>query len=149
MPGQVVRTIELTLSPADLGSVNVRLSLKANVLTIEAEATKASTAKMLNDDRDALERGLRDAGYDVSALKIAGIATANSTAASGSSYSGGAQFQASGQAGSAFAQGQDGDPSRRDGAASGQSQQRSGSHGSQSNSAADVVNSRQSNAIYI
>ena len=65
-----MRAIELTLSPADLGSVTLRLSLKSNVLSVEAEATKASTAKLLSDDRDALTKSLRDAGYDVSTLKI-------------------------------------------------------------------------------
>ena len=77
--GQVLRTIDVTLAPAELGSVRLRLSLKDNVLAIEAEASKTSTAKMLTDDRDALEKSLKDAGYDVSAVRISGVSTDNSS----------------------------------------------------------------------
>jgi hypothetical protein len=149
VPGQVVRTIELTLAPADLGSVTLRLSLKSNVLTVEAEASKASTAKLLSDDRDALEKSLRDAGYDVSTLKITDAGASSATATTAAAPTGGMQFQDNGQARMGFAQRQDGDLQRRDGSTPDQPQQRSRSNNPQNSAATDAANSRQTNAIYI
>jgi hypothetical protein len=146
--GQVLRTIDLTLSPADLGSVNLRLSLKSNVLTIEAEASKASTAKLLNDDRDTLEKNLRDAGYDVSSLKITGAAAAGATATTAPS-SAGMPFQGGSQNGPSFAQRQDGSPQQRDGSTSDQPRERSRGNNPQNPAATEAVSSRQANAIYI
>jgi chemotaxis protein MotD len=150
-PGQVIRTMELTLSPVDLGSVTLRLSLKSNVLSVEAEATKASTAKLLSDDRDALTKSLRDAGYDVSTLKITDAGASGATAVTAATPTSGMQFQDNGQTrmGFAHAQRQDGDTQRRDGSTPDQSQQRSRSNNPQSSAATDAANSRQANAIYI
>ena len=145
---QVLRTIELTLSPADLGSVHLRLSLRSNTLSIEAETSKTSTAKLLNDDRGVLEQNLRDAGYDLSTLKITDAGTNNSTSTS-SSLAGGTQFQDGGQTRAGFAQRQDGDMQRRDGSTPDQSEQRSRGGNPQNSPASDTANSRQSNAIYI
>lgn len=147
--GQLMRTIELTLAPADLGAVTLRLSLRSNVLTVEAEASKASTAKLLSDDRDALEKSLRDAGYDVSALKITDAGAISATAATAAAPTGGMQFQDNGQARMSFAQRQDGDLQRRDGSTPEQSQQRSRGNNPQNSAATDAANSRQANAIYI
>ena len=146
--GQVMRTIELTLSPADLGSVHLRLSLRSNTLTIEAETSKASTAKLLNDDRGILKQNLSDAGYDLSTLKITDAGTNNSTG-SNSSLAGGTQFQDNGQTRAGFAQRQDGDLQRRDGSTPDESQQRSNGGSSQSSPSSDTTSTRQSNAIYI
>ena len=148
-PGQVMRTMELTLSPADLGSVTLRLSLKSNVLSVEAEATKASTAKLLSDDRDALTKSLRDAGYDVSTLKITDAGASGATAVTAAPPTSGMQFQDNGQTRMGFAQRQDGDLQRRDGSTPDQSQQRSRSNNPQTSAATDAANSRQANAIYI
>ncbi|HXE00699.1 MAG TPA: flagellar hook-length control protein FliK [Hyphomicrobium sp.] len=148
-PGQVMRTMELTLSPADLGSVTLRLSLKSNVLSVEAEATKASTAKLLSDDRDALTKSLRDAGYDVSTLKITDAGASGATAVTAAPPTSGMQFQDNGQTRMGFAQRQDGDLQRRDGSTPDQSQQRSRSNNPQASAATDAANSRQANAIYI
>jgi len=146
--GQVLRTIELTLSPADLGSVHLRLSLKSNTLSIEAETSKASTAKLLNDDRGVLEQNLRDAGFDLSTLKITDAGTNNSTSTN-SSLAGGTQFQDGGQTRAGFAQRQDGDMQRRDGSTPDQSDQRSKGGNPQASPASDTANARLSNAIYI
>jgi chemotaxis protein MotD len=148
-PGQVLRTMELTLSPVDLGSVTLRLSLKSNVLTVEAEAAKASTAKLLSDDRDALTKSLRDAGYDVSTLKITDAGASAATAVPAAATTSGMQFQDNGQTRMGFAQRQDGDLQRRDGSTPDQSQQRSRNNSPQNSAATDAANTRQANAIYI
>src|SRR5262249_36835919 len=110
-PTPVLRSLDLTLSPPDLGSVRLRLSLKSNSLAIEAEGSKAATAKILNDDRTSLERGLRDAGYDVSSLKITETAASNSASPNGQTT--GSPFRDGDQARSNFAGRQDGDSQRR------------------------------------
>lgn len=156
-PGNVIRTIELTLSPADLGSVSLRLSLRANVLTIEAEASKASTAKLLSADRSILERNLRDAGYELSSLKIkdggsngaAALNVVTAAAAAPPSHAGGVPFQDGGQPRFGFAQYQGGDTQRRDGSSHDRSQQRSRGDTPQTSPVTDAGGVRQANAIYI
>lgn len=145
-PTPVLRSLDLTLSPADLGSVRLRLSLKSNSLAIEAEASKAATAKILNDDRTSLERGLRDAGYDVSSLKI--TESSSSSSASPNGQTSGSPFRDGDQARSNFTGRQDGDTQRRDGSSSDQAQRRQKDN-SQQTSAGDLPNSRQGNAVYI
>ncbi|CAA2142878.1 flagellar hook-length control protein FliK [Hyphomicrobium sp. ghe19] len=145
-PTPVLRSLDLTLSPADLGSVRLRLSLKSNSLAIEAEASKAATAKILNDDRTSLERGLRDAGYDVSSLKI--TESSSSSSASSNGQTSGSPFRDGDQARSNFTGRQDGDAQRRDGSSSDQAQRRQKDN-SQQTSAGELPNSRQGNAVYI
>lgn len=79
----MLRSLDLTLSPPDLGAVKIHMSLKDNALTIEAQASKASIAQMLNDDRTHLENGLRDAGYDVASVKITDASASASTNSNG------------------------------------------------------------------
>lgn len=146
-PTPVLRSLDLTLSPPDLGAVRLRLSLNSNSLAIEAEASKASTAKILNDDRTSLERGLRDAGYDVASLKITDTSTSNSTSSNGWQTSG-SPFRDGDQARSNFAGRQDGDAQQRDGSLRDQAQRRQRDN-SQQTSAGDLPNSRQGNAVYI
>lgn len=150
VPTQVLRTIDLTLSPPDLGTVRLKLSLISNALDIDAQASKASTAKLLDDDRKGLEQSLRDAGYDVKSLKIAESSAAGN-ASLNSSLNGGSSFQDGSQARANLSGRQDGNMPRRDGTMSDQqSQQRSprddGRRASQTN---DAANGRHANAIYI
>ncbi|MBY0562033.1 flagellar hook-length control protein FliK [Hyphomicrobium sp.] len=145
-PTPVLRSLDLTLSPADLGSVRLHLSLKSNSLAIEAEASKAATAKILNDDRASLERGLRDAGYDVASLKITEASSSNSASSNGQTS--GSPFRDGDQARSNFTGRQDGDAQRRDGSSSDQAARRQKDN-SQQTSAGDLPNSRQGNAVYI
>jgi chemotaxis protein MotD len=144
--GQVVRTIDLTLSPADLGSVRLRLTLNSNALSIEAEASKASTARLLNDDRKNLEQNLRDAGYDVSLLKITDTA-ASAAANSNGTASGGSAFQ-DGQARASFSARQEGDQ-RHGGAMPDEAGRRQKEDDPQRRPSSDSLGSRQTNAIYI
>lgn len=87
-PGYVLRSIEVTLAPPDLGAVRLKLSLKDNALAIDAQASKASTAAMLKDDRGVLEQNLREAGYDVAAVRISDVSAGSSAAFTGNSQTG-------------------------------------------------------------
>ncbi|MFA5957158.1 flagellar hook-length control protein FliK [Hyphomicrobium sp.] len=146
-PTPVLRTLDLTLSPPDLGSVKLHLSLKANSLSIEAETSKAATAKLLNDDRPNLERGLKDAGYDISSVKITDASASTSSNSSG--------WQANGSpsrdgdpARSGFGGRQDGEMQRRDGSPSDQAQRRPKDDNPKA-AQAEVVGGRGGNAVYI
>jgi flagellar hook-length control protein FliK len=149
-PGQVLRTIDITLSPENLGTVRLRLSLKSNSLEIDAEASKASTAKLLNDDRKGLEQSLRDAGYDVSSLKIGDMASSNNASLNSSLNGGGSSFQDNGQARANFAGRQDGNMQGRNGATPEQSQQQQSRNNNPKGSpGAETAKTRRSNEIYI
>jgi hypothetical protein len=147
--GQVLRTIDITLSPDNLGTVRLRLSLKSNSLEIDAEASKASTAKLLNDDRKGLEQSLRDAGYDVSSLKIADVASSNNAGLNSSLNGGGSSFQDGSQARANFAGRQDGNMQGRNGATPEQSQQQSRNNNPKNSPGSEMANTRRSNEIYI
>lgn len=67
---QMVRTLDLALDPANLGTVRVRLDLKDKALNVEISASKVETAHLLVHDRDALGRSLVDAGYDLGKLSV-------------------------------------------------------------------------------
>lgn len=96
-PGHVLRSIEVTLSPADLGSVKLKLSLKDNALAIDAEATKATTASLLKDGRGVLEQNLREAGYDVAAVRISDVSAGPSASFNGNASTGGSANSRSGE----------------------------------------------------
>jgi hypothetical protein len=126
--------------------VKLRLSLKSNSLTIEAEASKASTAKLLTDDRPNLERGLKDAGYDVSSMKITDTSASSSSTGSGWQANGSPSRDGD-QSRSSFAGRQDGEMQRRDGSSSDQAQRRQKENNPKP--ATDSINARPGNAVYI
>ncbi|RUP07474.1 flagellar hook-length control protein FliK [Hyphomicrobium sp.] len=145
-PPPVLRSLDLTLSPPDLGSVRLRMSLKSNALEIEADASKAATAKILIDDRTSLERGLRDAGYDVTSLKITDVSSSNATNASGQQANGSPSRDGD-QARPNFAGQQGGDSQRREGATFGQPQRRQQDQSQQTS--VDLASGRAGGAVYI
>jgi flagellar hook-length control protein FliK len=146
--GYVLRSIDLTLSPPDLGTVRLKLSLKASALDIDAEASKAATAKLLDDDRKGLEQSLRDAGYDVKNLKISDISSSSNSNLNSSLNNGSSTFQDGSQARANLGGRQDEGMPRREGEMPDQSQQRR-RNDSQQPSSADIASGRQANAIYI
>lgn len=147
--GHVLRTIDLTLSPPDLGTVRLKLSLKSSALDIDAEASKASTAKLLEGDRKGLEQSLRDAGYDVKSLKVADVSASSNSGLNSSLNNGGSSFQDGGQTRANFAGSQNENMQRREGAMPDQSQQRQRDNNQKTPPAPDVASGRQANAIYI
>jgi len=146
--GYVLRSIDLTLSPPDLGTVRLKLSLKANALDIDAETSKAATAKLLDDDRKGLEQSLRDAGYDVKSLKVSDISASSNSNLNSTLNNGGSSFQDGTQARANFGGRQDDGMSRGEGGTPDQSQQRRRDD-SHKSSAAELTSGRQANAIYI
>lgn len=146
--GYVLRSIDLTLSPPDLGTVRLKLSLKASALDIDAEASKAATARLLDDDRKGLEQSLRDAGYDVKSLKISDISSSSNSNLNSSLNNGSSTFQDGSQARANLGGRQDDGMPRRDGEMPDQSQHRRRNDGQQPSSA-DLASGRQANAIYI
>jgi hypothetical protein len=147
--GHVLRTIDLTLSPPDLGTVRLKLSLKSSALDIDAEASKASTAKLLDGDRKGLEQSLRDAGYDVKSLKIADASASLNSSLNSSLNNGGSSFQDGGQARANFAGRQGENMQRREGGMPDQPQQRQRDNNQKTSQAPDAASGRQTNAIYI
>ncbi|MBS0267482.1 MAG: flagellar hook-length control protein FliK [Proteobacteria bacterium] len=145
-PPPVLRSLDLTLSPPDLGSVRLRMSLKSNALEIEADASKAATAKILIDDRTSLERGLRDAGYDVTSLKITDVSSSNATNSSGQQANGSPSRDGD-QARANFAGQQEGDSQRREGTMFGQPQRRQQDQSQQTSAAS--ASGRAGGAVYI
>ncbi|MEP9368232.1 flagellar hook-length control protein FliK [Xanthobacter sp. VNH20] len=65
-----VRVLEIQLHPDDLGTVNVRLRLTPQGLEVRLRAGNPDTARMLEQDRDALGEILRSAGYQADDLQI-------------------------------------------------------------------------------
>ena len=147
-PPPVLRSLDLTLTPPDLGTIRLRMTLKSNALEIEADASKAATAKILNDDRSSLERGLRDAGYDVTSLKVSDVSASSSTGANGQQTGGSLPRDAGDQARSNFAGNQDSNSQRRDGT-SDEAQRRRQDQSQQQATAADSVTGRAGGAVYI
>lgn len=68
--GPVLRVLEIQLEPAELGTVSVRMSLRGNALEVHLAADRADTARLVQQDRDALSDRLQAAGYAVDALVI-------------------------------------------------------------------------------
>lgn len=66
----VVRTLEISLDPAELGPVRVRMNLAGNNLKLDIETARVDTARLLTDDRDGLDRSLRDLGLELSNLSV-------------------------------------------------------------------------------
>ena len=68
--GPFIRTLELTLEPADLGHVRVRMNLAGRDLKLEIETSERETARLLTEDSSGLDRSLRDAGLNLSDLSV-------------------------------------------------------------------------------
>lgn len=67
---QPVKTISLALTPQNLGSVSIELSLKGGKLDVTVKAAEPETAQLLRRDNGALEKLLQSAGYTVQEVSI-------------------------------------------------------------------------------
>jgi hypothetical protein len=78
-----VKVLTIQLQPADLGTVIVRMRLKADAMEVEVEAGRHATARLIDADRDTLTSLLRAAGCHVEALTVRAVEPASTVAAPG------------------------------------------------------------------
>lgn len=67
-----VRVLEIALTPEDLGRVVVRLRLTSTGLEVNMRAGNAATARLLEQDREALAHVLRRAGIEAARITVVG-----------------------------------------------------------------------------
>jgi hypothetical protein len=115
-PLSKLQVLKIQLQPDHLGSVNVRTQLRADVVELHIETSRAETAELLRRDREVLSSLMRAAGYaaDDAQIKVTHAEPAmaasliaatdpasNSSATSqNSSQQGGSQAQANSQSSS-------------------------------------------------
>jgi hypothetical protein len=68
--GEVLRLMDLSLEPAELGSVRVRLALREATLRVELEAAKPETGRLLAVEQKQIGERLEAAGYALESLTI-------------------------------------------------------------------------------
>ncbi len=125
-----VRILSITLEPADLGSVSVRLRARGDTLDISLRAAQPQTARLLENDSGKLRGLIRDAGILVERVTVEAaapdrVASGATFAERGETSSGGATggtSTGSGAPGGGLAGGTRGD------GAEGQSRSRDGRH---------------------
>lgn len=66
----MLKTLEISLEPPDLGRVNVKMNLASRDLKLEIEASKASTAEMLSNDQASLKLELLNDNADLSSVLV-------------------------------------------------------------------------------
>ncbi len=96
---QAVKVLTIQLQPADLGTVTVRMRLKADTMEVEVAADRRATARLIDGDRDTLASLLRSAGYHVEGLTVRAVdqpGTASSPGAMPGSPEPGPQLQPGG-----------------------------------------------------
>jgi len=69
-PGRPIRSIQLQLNPAELGTVNIRLHSVDGQLRVAIRAESDKTADMLSRDSDAIRSALRAAGISSSEITV-------------------------------------------------------------------------------
>jgi hypothetical protein len=97
-PAQVsVKTLNLTMEPADLGSVSVKLNLSSEGLAVAVQASQPTTADLIERDKKSLSDSLTTAGYNVAGVDVslapqsglgAGLADQNGAQSTGGQSSG-------------------------------------------------------------
>jgi chemotaxis protein MotD len=90
-----VRSLAITLQPAELGSVTANLHLSGRQLTIEVEVRTEEARQRLSVDADDIVKSLRSLGFDVSHIAIRHGGNAVLSAAGAGQAQGNAPFQAS------------------------------------------------------
>jgi hypothetical protein len=96
-PAAPVRVLHIELQPADLGTIEVRLSLKQDALELKLEASRAESAALISRDKDALAGMLRSAGYLIDGLTVQ-VADADRSGMTGQSGGQGTQTPMQGSA---------------------------------------------------
>jgi chemotaxis protein MotD len=80
---QPVKVLTIQLHPADLGTVTVRMTLKAEAMDVQVEVGRRSTARLIDADRDTLTSLLRSAGYNVEGLTVRTVEAPNAASSPG------------------------------------------------------------------
>jgi hypothetical protein len=68
--GQPLRSLDIALEPAGLGTVTVKLSVRDDVIRVELDTSRSEAAQLLERDRDALTSLMKSAGYQVEHLTV-------------------------------------------------------------------------------
>jgi len=79
-----VRVLTITLEPAELGAVNVRLRGKAGAVEVTMRPSNLQTAKLIEADKARLQTIMRDAGYVVDRITVDTLAVATERHGTGS-----------------------------------------------------------------
>ena len=116
-PPESVKVLTIQLHPADLGTVTVRMTLRADGMDVQVETGRRATARLIDADRDALAGLLRSAGYHVEALTVRAVEQPSLVSSPGASQGGpnsGGQLQPGGGQADARASGGQPQPESRD-----------------------------------
>ena len=88
-----IRTLDVTLSPGNLGSVTISMKLIDGSLHLGVAAQDAGTAQLIERDKGALAGALHASGYAVADLNIVHAAGAGAQTQSDGSHAGASQDQ--------------------------------------------------------
>lgn len=72
--GAALKTMQIQLHPADLGTLDVSMRLVGGALAIELSASQSETVQLLSSDKDSLRKLLKDAGFSVDDASISIVA---------------------------------------------------------------------------
>ncbi|MDR6869110.1 hypothetical protein J2Y55_000103 [Bosea sp. BE125] len=64
------KILHIELRPVELGSITVKLRLSQGGMEIRLEASRAETAQMLANDKDALREVIKASGYSIDAVSV-------------------------------------------------------------------------------
>jgi flagellar hook-length control protein FliK len=67
---QPLKSIEISLEPANLGKVTVKLSVRNDVIRIELDVAERQAAGLIEKDKDLLTSLMKSAGYQVDTLAV-------------------------------------------------------------------------------
>gem|GEM_PF-5336184 len=68
--GSQLKVLRIELQPAELGTIEVHLSLREDALELKLDASRAETATLIARDKDTLANMLRSAGYLIDGLTV-------------------------------------------------------------------------------
>jgi flagellar hook-length control protein FliK len=98
-----VKVLSIALAPVELGSVNIRMSMRGDALVVEIAADRQDTARLLHQDREVLARLLQASGITTDAVIVLSR-PADLIAPSTGAAPGPSQLSQQQQAGAGFAQ---------------------------------------------
>lgn len=87
-----LKTLEISLEPADLGRVHVKMNLASRDLKLEIEASKATTAQMLANEQAALKRELLSDNAELSTVLVSVTSAVTDLSSASGTASGDQQF---------------------------------------------------------